>query len=122
MEMFPFLDILLRLYANKYEHSKEKLIVLVHWTFLSRNFLIVKDHGNKEIIDWIKNEDNSIDINYFQDGLDENNELLVQISLNDHINDNDGSLKDIDGFIIKINNEIHGCSQQKKQIDKNNEK
>ncbi|CAF5127757.1 unnamed protein product [Rotaria sp. Silwood1] len=90
MEMFPFLDILLRLYANKYEHSKEKLIVLVHWTFLSRNFLIVKDHGNKEIIDWIKNEDNSIDINYFQDGLDENNELLVQISLNDHINDNDG--------------------------------
>ncbi|CAF3778592.1 unnamed protein product [Rotaria sp. Silwood1] len=98
MEMFPFLDILLRLYANKYEHSKEKLIVLVHWTFLSRNFLIVKDHG------------------------DENNELLVQISLNDHINDNDGSLKDIDGFIIKINNEIHGCSQQKKQIDKNNEK
>jgi hypothetical protein len=40
---FPFLGSLLREYVNKYEHPREKLIVLVHWTFLSRNFLISKD-------------------------------------------------------------------------------
>ncbi|CAF2693966.1 unnamed protein product [Rotaria sp. Silwood2] len=109
--MLPFLDTLLRLYANKYEHPKEKLIVLVHWTFLTRDFLIVKDYGNKEIMDWIKSEKNSIDVDYFRDDLviqteqyfddenffiqfkmknDENNQLLLQLPLNDYLNHNDG--------------------------------
>jgi hypothetical protein len=41
--MFQYLDILLHLHKNKYEHPREQLIILVHWTFLSRNFRIVKD-------------------------------------------------------------------------------
>ena len=40
---FPLLGTLLREYANKYEHPREKLIVLVHWTFLIQDFLIAKD-------------------------------------------------------------------------------
>lgn len=40
---FPLLGTLLREYANKYEHPREKLIVLVHWAFLRRLFLIAKD-------------------------------------------------------------------------------
>lgn len=44
-----FLGALLREYANKYEHPREKLIVLVHWTFLSKNFLISKDDEVRSI-------------------------------------------------------------------------
>ncbi len=40
---FAFLGTLLREYTNKFEHPKEKLIVLVHWTFLRYWFLISKD-------------------------------------------------------------------------------
>ncbi|CAF1206819.1 unnamed protein product [Rotaria sp. Silwood1] len=98
MEMFPFLSAFLRLYADKYEHPREKLIVLVHWTFLSKEFLIVKDDK------------------------DENNQLLFQVPLKDYFNHTDGSLKDIDDFIIKIRNEIYAFSQRKQQIDKNKEK
>ena len=39
----PFLGSLLREYTNKYEHPREKLIVLVHWAFLCKHFLISKD-------------------------------------------------------------------------------
>ncbi len=45
----PFLGTLLREYANKYEHPREKLIVLVHWTFLSKDFLISKDDEVRSI-------------------------------------------------------------------------
>lgn len=40
---FQYLDILLHLHKNKYEHPREQLIILVHWTFLSRDFRSVKD-------------------------------------------------------------------------------
>ncbi len=30
---------------NEYECQREKLIVLVHWTFLSRKFLIMKNES-----------------------------------------------------------------------------
>lgn len=39
-----YLDILLHAHRNIYEHPKEKLILLVHWTFLSRDFNIVKNN------------------------------------------------------------------------------
>ncbi|CAF4451751.1 unnamed protein product, partial [Rotaria sp. Silwood2] len=51
-----------------------------------------------------------------------NDQSLLQISLNDHINHNDGSVKDIGEFIIKIRNEIHVFLRQKEQIGKNKEK
>lgn len=40
---FAYLDLLLYLHRNKYEHPREQLIILVHWTFLSRNFKNVND-------------------------------------------------------------------------------
>lgn len=43
---FKYLGILLHAHRNKYEHPRQQLIVLVHWTFLSRDFNIVK---NKEV-------------------------------------------------------------------------
>jgi hypothetical protein len=39
-----FLDMLLDLHEKKFEHPREQLIILVHWTFLSRNFIILKDN------------------------------------------------------------------------------
>ncbi|CAF3506152.1 unnamed protein product [Rotaria sp. Silwood1] len=44
---------------------------------------------------------------------DENNQLLMHFPVNDYINENDGSLKDFDEFIIKIKNEIYALSQRK---------
>ncbi|CAF1106247.1 unnamed protein product [Rotaria magnacalcarata] len=101
---FPFLGALLREYANKYKNPREKLIVLVHWTFLIQDFLISKGDENKDIIDWIKEENDSIDIIYFHDNLvieaeqyfdnenfyirlkmDENIQSSLQMSINDHI-------------------------------------
>ncbi|CAF4610159.1 unnamed protein product [Rotaria sp. Silwood1] len=53
---------------------------------------------------------------------DENNQLLMHFPVNDYINENDGSLKDFDEFIIKIKNEIYALSQRKVKIDQNKEK
>jgi hypothetical protein len=44
-----FLGSLLREYANKYEHPRDKLIVLAHWTFLKNHFLISKDDEVRNI-------------------------------------------------------------------------
>ncbi len=43
--MFQYLDILLHVHRKKYEHPREQLIILVHWTFLSRDFRRGKDDG-----------------------------------------------------------------------------
>ncbi|CAF3508170.1 unnamed protein product [Rotaria sordida] len=85
--------ILLHAHRNKYEYPKEKLIVMVHWTFLIMNFKIVKNNEynnimdeiksekkstdihdlppdlliSLETIDWVKSETNSIDIDYFRE-------------------------------------------------------
>jgi hypothetical protein len=86
MEIFEFLDIFLNVYMkNKYEYQREKLIVLVHWTFLSRKFSIMKNESVrksffqsqlinlffriKEIMNWRKSEKNSIDVDYFREDL-----------------------------------------------------
>ncbi|CAF4087306.1 unnamed protein product, partial [Rotaria sordida] len=129
-----FLGTLLREYANKYEHPREKLIVLVHWTFLSKDFLISKDGEDKDLMDWIKNENNSFDIDYFRDDIviqteqffdNENfyirfkmneNDQLIQMSVNDYINENDGCLKNISEFIEEIACEIYDFSDQNDEI------
>ncbi|CAF4158638.1 unnamed protein product [Adineta steineri] len=132
---FSFLGTLLREYANKYEHSREKLIVLVHWTFLRGLFLISKNGENKDIMDWIKNGDDLFDIIYFQDNnmiietkqffdnenfsiqfkMDENNQSFLQMKINDYINENDGSLKSINEFISEIESGIYGLDLVKKK-------
>ncbi|CAF4552494.1 unnamed protein product [Rotaria sp. Silwood1] len=65
------------------------------------------------------NDENTTIYIYFAD---ENNQLLMHFPVNDYINENDGSLKDFDEFIIKIKNEIYALSQRKVKIDKNKEK
>lgn len=42
---FQYLDILLHNHRDKYEHPREQLLILVHWTFLSRDFRMGKDDG-----------------------------------------------------------------------------
>ncbi|CAF1013659.1 unnamed protein product [Adineta steineri] len=93
---YQFLDMLLDLHEKKFEHPREQLIILVHWTFLARNFIILKDNEYKQVIDdinkkksvdisqfrhslitfefrkilnWKKTEKNSIDIDYFRENL-----------------------------------------------------
>lgn len=43
---YQYLDIVLHGHRNQYEHPNQKLILLVHWTFLHRDFNPVK---NKEV-------------------------------------------------------------------------
>ncbi|CAF2621347.1 unnamed protein product [Rotaria sp. Silwood2] len=88
-------------------------------------------------IDWIKNETNSIDIDYFGENFfihtkqyfdngnfsielktDEYNQLGLKMPLNNFINENDGSLKDVDDFIIRVGNEIYELTRRKKLMDK----
>ncbi|CAF4717894.1 unnamed protein product [Rotaria sp. Silwood2] len=160
-----YLDILLHAHRNKIEHPKEKLILLVHWTFLSRNFNIVKNNEYNQIMDEIKsennltnvgnnphallipkfqktidlrkNETNSIDIDYFGDNFiihtkqffdnenfyikfntDECNQLHFQIPVNNIINENDGSLKCVDDFVIDVAIEIYELIIRQKKMDK----
>ncbi|CAF0903168.1 unnamed protein product [Rotaria sordida] len=77
------------------------------------------------MIDWIKNENDSINIIYFQNNfiieteqffdnetfhirlkMDENIQSSLQMLINDYIDENDGSLKDVDEFILEIRGEI----------------
>ncbi|CAF4124305.1 unnamed protein product [Rotaria sordida] len=91
---YRYLDILLHAHRNKIEHSKEKLILLVHWTFLSRNFNIVKNNEDNQIMDEIKSETNLTNVNNNPHALlipkDENNQLHLQMPLNNYVNENDG--------------------------------
>lgn len=41
---YQFLDMLLALHEKKFEHPREQLIMVVHWTFLRRNFIILNDN------------------------------------------------------------------------------
>ncbi|CAF3647703.1 unnamed protein product [Rotaria sp. Silwood1] len=91
-------------------------------------------------IDWIKSETNSIDIDYFGQNFfihtkqyfdnenfsielktDEYNQLDLKIPLNNFINENDESLKDVDDFIIHVGNEIYELTRRKKLMDKEKE-
>ncbi|CAF0975345.1 unnamed protein product [Rotaria sordida] len=66
---FRFLDMVLHLHQNKFEHPREQLIILVHWTFLSRDFIILKDNEYNEIMDGIKSGKKSVDISQFRHSL-----------------------------------------------------
>ncbi|CAF4197777.1 unnamed protein product, partial [Adineta steineri] len=90
---------------------------------------------NKDIMDWIKNDDDSFDIIYFQDNnmiiktkqffdnenfsiqfkMDENNQSFLQMKINDYIDENDGSLKSINEFISEIESGIYGLDLVKKK-------
>ncbi|CAF0829114.1 unnamed protein product [Adineta steineri] len=86
-------------------------------------------------MDWIKNDDDSFDIIYFQDNnmiiktkqffdnenfsiqfkMDENNQSFLQMKINDYIDENDGSLKSINEFISEIESGIYGLDLVKKK-------
>ncbi|CAF1290209.1 unnamed protein product [Rotaria sordida] len=121
-----YLDILLHAHRNKYEHPKEKLILLVHWTFLSRDFNIVKNNEYNKIMDEMKSENNSTNVDNNPHALlipkDENSQLHLQMPLNNYVNENDGSLKNVTEFIMTVGNQIYDLTERKEQMDKYKEK
>ncbi|CAF5034647.1 unnamed protein product [Rotaria sp. Silwood1] len=81
-------------------------------------------------MDWIKNENGSIDIVYFQNSFiiqteqyfdnenfyiqfktNENDQSFQQISVNNYVNQHDGSLKCVDKFIAQTKSHIDEFSR-----------
>ncbi|CAF1665135.1 unnamed protein product [Adineta ricciae] len=106
---FRYLELALDLHRNKYEHPRDQLIILVHWTFISRKFQMDQASRFDQTISWTKNEDNSIDIDYFNEDLiihthmsfnhekffiqmktDQYGQIQLEKPINDYINENYG--------------------------------
>ncbi|CAF0822285.1 unnamed protein product [Rotaria sp. Silwood1] len=86
----------------------------------------MKNNEYNQIMDEIKSENNLTNIGNNPHALlipkDECNQLHFQIPVNDIVNENDGSLKCVDDFIISVAAEIYELIRRQKKMDKFKEK
>ncbi|CAF1220198.1 unnamed protein product [Rotaria sordida] len=77
-------------------------------------------------MDEMKSENNSTNVDNNPHALlipkDENSQLHLQMPLNNYVNENDGSLKNVTEFIMTVGNQIYDLTERKEQMDKYKEK